>query len=114
MPEDIFPFLNISSESKKSILEYLKILWKYVLCKTEERQNCQYVLDKIIIYDATGMWDGSNYFGASLLALHNLVKKYNYSLVYCDTTGTNCFFVHNRIITERHLTFFNLDDTQKL
>ena len=51
VPEDIFPFLNISSESKKSILEYLNILWKYVLCKTEERQNCQYVLDKIIIYE---------------------------------------------------------------
>ena len=50
-PEDIFPFLNISNESKKSILEYLKIFWKYVLCKTEERQNCQYVLDKIIIYE---------------------------------------------------------------
>jgi hypothetical protein len=48
---DIFPFLNISNESKKSILEYLKIFWKYVLCKTEERQNCQYVLDKIIIYE---------------------------------------------------------------
>jgi len=70
--------------------------------------------DKIIVYDATGMWDGSNYFGASLLALHNLVKKYNYSLVYCDITGTNCFFVNNRIIAERHLTFLNLDDTQKL
>jgi hypothetical protein len=49
--EDIFSFLNISTESKKSILEYLKIFWKYVLCKTEERQNCQYVLDKIIIYE---------------------------------------------------------------
>ena len=49
--EDIFPFLNISNESKKNILEYLKIFWKYVLCKTEERQNCQYVLDKIIIYE---------------------------------------------------------------
>jgi hypothetical protein len=49
--EDFFPILNISNESKKSILEYLKIFWKYVLCKTEERQNCQYVLDKIIIYE---------------------------------------------------------------
>ena len=49
--EDMFPFLEISTEMKKSILEYLKIFWKYVLCKTEERQNCQYVLDKIIIYE---------------------------------------------------------------
>ena len=49
--EDMFPFLEISTEMKKSILEYLKIFWKYILCKTEERQNCQYVLDKIIIYE---------------------------------------------------------------
>ena len=49
--EDMFPFLEISTEMKKSILEYLQIFWKYVLCKTEERQNCQYVLDKIIIYE---------------------------------------------------------------
>ena len=49
--KDLFPFLNINNEYKNNILEYLKILWKYVLCKTEERQNCQYVLDKIIIYE---------------------------------------------------------------
>lgn len=50
-PDDILPLLNISNNTKKDILEYLKIFWKYVLCKTEERQNCQYILDKIIIYE---------------------------------------------------------------
>ena len=49
--KDIFHFLNISDDTKKSILEYLKLFWKYVLCKTSDRQNCQYVLDKIIIYE---------------------------------------------------------------
>jgi len=70
--------------------------------------------DKIVVYDAKGKWDGSNYFGASLLALHKLLKQYNYSLVYCDTTGTNCFFVNNNIIAKRKLNFLDKDDTEKL
>jgi hypothetical protein len=54
--------------------------------------------DKIVIYDEYGCWDGTNYFGASLLALDKLGKKYNYSLVYCNANGVNCFFVHNNIL----------------
>ena len=48
--------------------------------------------DKIVIYNKYGTWDGSNYFGASLLSLDKLGKKYNYSLIYCDNNGVNCFF----------------------
>ena len=70
--------------------------------------------DKVIIYDPNGMWDNCNYFGASLLAFQKLLQKYNYSLVYCDKTGTNCFFVNNNIIKEKNLSFLHADDIQKL
>lgn len=70
--------------------------------------------DKIIIYNKNGMWDNSNYFGASLLSLDKLGKKYNYSLVYCNKNGVNCFFIHNDIIKNKGLQFKNLGDIEKI
>lgn len=48
---NIFPLLNISTEMENDLLEYLKLLLTYVLCKTNNRKTCQYVLDKMIIYE---------------------------------------------------------------
>lgn len=70
--------------------------------------------DKIIIYKSDGCWDRSNYFGASLLSLEKLANKYNYSLVYCDKKGINCFFVHNDKIKEKNLQFKNFGCIEKL
>lgn len=43
-------------------------------------------------YNANHVWDGSDYFGASLQAFINLLK--DYKLVVCNpTTGANAFFV---------------------
>jgi len=70
--------------------------------------------DKIVIYDKNGGWDWSNYFGASLLSLDKLGKKYNYSLVYCDNRGVNCFLIHNDLIRDKKLEFKNLGDIEKI
>jgi hypothetical protein len=70
--------------------------------------------DKIIIYDKNGRWDGSNYFGVSLLSLHKLGTKYNYSLIYCDKNGINCFFINNNIIKNKNLQFKNFGDIEKI
>lgn len=70
--------------------------------------------DKIIIYKWDGCWDGSNYFGASLLSLEKLANKYNYSLVYCDKRGVNCFFVHNDKIKGKNLQFKNFGCIEKI
>jgi len=66
--------------------------------------------DKIVIYDKNGQWDGSNYFGVSLLSLDKLAKKYNYSLIYCDKRGVNSFFIHNDILQSKNLQFENMGD----
>jgi hypothetical protein len=71
--------------------------------------------DKIIIYDRNGGWDGyHNYFGASLLSLKKLMEMYNYSLIYCDNQGVNCFFLRNDIINEKFLHFKNFRDIEKI
>jgi len=70
--------------------------------------------DKIIIYNKFSGWDGYNYFGASLLSWKKLANLYDYSLVCCDSSGTNCYFVNNKIIKERNLQFLNLDDINSL
>ncbi len=46
-------------------------------------------------YDPNFKWNRTNYFGASLLALNNLGKEKGYTLVCCDGTGTNAFFIKN-------------------
>jgi len=70
--------------------------------------------DKIVMYDKNGRWDFSNYFGASLLSLTKLGEKYNYSLVYCDKKGINCFFVHNNIIKNKNLYFKGMGDISRI
>jgi hypothetical protein len=70
--------------------------------------------DKIIIYAERGMWDGSNYFGASLLSLDKLGKKYNYSLVYCNKHGINCFFINNDVLKNKNLQIENIGDITKI
>jgi hypothetical protein len=54
--------------------------------------------DKIVIYSPTTMWDGSNYFGASLLSFNKLLTKHNYTLVYCNNNGVNAFYVNNKFM----------------
>eukprot|EP01083_Nonionella_stella_P020263 56168_1 len=51
-------------------------------------------------------WDGTNYFGTSPMALVILYRKYNYSLVYCNKNGCNCFWIHN--------DYLSTNDTNKL
>lgn len=46
-------------------------------------------------YDPQGMWDGTRYYGASLLALAKLGADKGYTLVGCDDYGVNAFFVRS-------------------
>ena len=97
----------------------------YCLKKILENYQCDIIIceyngthlvneDKIIIYNKNGKWDGTNYFGASLCSLDKLGKKYNYSLVYCNANGVNCFLIHNDIIKNKNLQFKNLGDITQI
>ena len=46
-----------------------------------------------IEYNEAHRWDSTDYFGASLKALEELLSTKGYSLVGCNIVGTNAFFV---------------------
>ena len=54
--------------------------------------------DVIVEYRPTSGWDGTFYFGASLAAFDALARTKGYSLVGCDFTGTNAFFVRDDLL----------------
>jgi len=43
--------INTDNEVKRDILEYLNVFNDYVLCEDKNRQSCQIILDKLIIYE---------------------------------------------------------------
>lgn len=47
----LFPTLSASHKIKKLILEYVKMINKYILVPTPQRRSAQYILDKLIIYE---------------------------------------------------------------
>ena len=52
-------------------------------------------------YDPLGKWDGTNYFGASLLALKKLGESKGYTLVGCDSMGVNAFFIKKEFVEDK-------------
>jgi hypothetical protein len=51
-------------------------------------------------YDAERTWNETVFFGASLKSLERLGTKLGYSLVGCDLSGTNAFFVRSDLNLE--------------
>lgn len=70
--------------------------------------------DRIVIADPTGGWDGTNYFGASLLSLSRLGEKKGYSLVNTDKAGVNAIFIRNDLISANPDLFQNINDVEAL
>lgn len=53
---------------------------------------------KTIPYDPNFKWKGTDYFGASLLALKKLGERKGYTLVCCDNLGVNAFFARSNLV----------------
>ncbi|MFZ0565823.1 MAG: hypothetical protein WAM28_06530 [Chlamydiales bacterium] len=73
--------------------------------------------DKVVIYDPYYKWDGTNYFGASILALYHLGRYKGYSLVYAESHGANLFFIRDDIIEsleKEGITFRNINKVSKI
>lgn len=51
-------------------------------------------------YRADRVWKGTDDFGASLSAMAKLGQSKGYSLVGCNTTGMNAFFVRNDLVQQ--------------
>jgi len=61
----------------------------------EYNSSCNPMESQVIKYDPDFKWDGTNYFGASLLALKKLGETKGFSLLGCDTNGSNAFFIRD-------------------
>jgi hypothetical protein len=79
----------------------IEILKKYKsdIVVLEYNATHSYEEDKIVLYDGNGGWDGTNYFGASLLSYTKLLNKFGYSLVSTESKGVNAFFISNDFIS---------------
>lgn len=55
----------------------------------------------VVPYNASRTWDGTSYFGASLLALQQLADEKGYSLVGCNFSGSNAFFVRKDLVVDK-------------
>merc|ERR1719192_2234704 len=42
------------------------------------------------------MWDGTRYYGASMLAIKNLFNRFSYSLVWCNLV--NCIGIQDKVL----------------
>lgn len=51
-------------------------------------------------YDKGHIWDRTMFYGSSLKAMEKLGKEKGYSLVGCNFTGNNAFFVKNNLIKD--------------
>lgn len=70
--------------------------------------------DKVVKYHSYSCGYGSNYFGASILALFHLGRAKGYSLVYAEKAGRSLFFIRDDILQKRHLSFKDMNDVEKL
>ncbi len=70
--------------------------------------------DKIIMYDPNQVWDGTNYYGASLLALYKLARSKGYSLIYSDNLAVNAFFVRDDVLKSCSQAFKDTNCVDKI
>lgn len=70
--------------------------------------------DKVVKYSPFYLSDGTNYFGASILAFFNLARSKGYSLVYADKMGVNLFFIRDDLIDACNYHFKNINDVKKI
>lgn len=54
-------------------------------------------------YDPKAVWDGSNIYGATLGTISAAAEAAGYSLVGCELSGTDAFFVRHDLLTGRFL-----------
>jgi hypothetical protein len=44
-------------------------------------------------------WKGTMYYGGNVCAFYCLAQRFNYTMVYCESIGVNCFWLRNDLLT---------------
>ena len=50
--------------------------------------------------DKLTFWDGTNFHGANVCAFWCLAKLFDYTMVYCETRGVDCFWMRNDLLKD--------------
>lgn len=74
------------------------LTWRPRVVVIEYNSSVPPTESRTIRYDKSFEWDGTDYFGAGLLALQRLGLRKGYTLIYCESVGANAFFVESRIV----------------
>lgn len=92
-----FEFDLLSLDIDRNTYHVWKALSRYKPRVVVVEYNASFPSDAVWIarYDAQRVWNNTMYFGASLKAYEQLGASMGYSLVGCDLSGTNAFFVRN-------------------
>lgn len=80
----------------------------------EYNSSLQPTEDLVVVYNATKGWDGSNYFGGSLLAFTRLANEKGYSLINTDKKGVNAIFVRNDLVPASPSIFQDINNVEAL
>jgi hypothetical protein len=67
-------------------------------------------IDWVMAYKSDHVWDFTDHHGASLTALERLMRAKDYSLVGCNITGINAFFVRNDLLEDKFLAPFTAEN----
>jgi hypothetical protein len=94
IPEE-FDFLSIDIDRNTSWIWRALRTFRPRVCVVEYNASIPPQDDWEIPYEAEATWDGTLIFGAGLLALEKIGKDLKYSLVACDLSGANAFFVRS-------------------
>lgn len=70
--------------------------------------------DKVVKYQPFFSGDGTNYYGASMLALYHLGRSKGYSLVYAEEAGKSLFFIRDDLLADKGLSFKHTNDVKKI
>ena len=73
-------------------------------------------VDQVVLYSPKYEWDGSNYYGASILSMTKLGKTKGYTLIYAESKGVNLFFVRDDVLKkiEHRVVFKNQGLVEKI
>lgn len=44
-------------------------------------------------------WDGTDFYGGNICAYHCLAKRFQYTMIYCESTCSTCFWIRNDLIS---------------
>lgn len=82
------------------ILDAISIEYQPSFFLVEYNSSIPYNKKLVVKNDKNRLWDGSNYFGASLMSYVELLKSRGYTLIYCDKNGVNAYYMKDSLLKD--------------